>query len=71
MYIYNIMPNFFKNILYKIKNKKNKEKDLRTPLEKAQEEYFNSSDYIISSTIFHCKSDISSKKITIPILSAQ
>ena len=65
------MPNFLKNILKKIKSKKNKEKDLRTPLEKSQEAYFNSADYIISSTIFHCKSDTSSKKITIPILSAQ
>ena len=53
-----------KNIISRFK--KNKKKDMET----IREEYFNSAEYIIAATIFHCR-DQDSHKTTIPILSSQ
>lgn len=53
-----------KNIISRFK--KDKKKDIQV----YQEEYFNSAEYIIAATMFHCR-DQESHKATIPILSAQ
>lgn len=66
LYMYNIMPKNFKDILVKLKNKKKDNKNNKATLEK--EEHFDSPEYIIPVPIFHCKSDTTSKKINIPIL---